>query len=303
MEKETGRNQKKAIVLIDNPADVQAAHDVYIYTRWDEESIRDGLTGKEKLFFLLTNFRELTAEQARVVYGELARTIRRAAKSLGQEYLLVHGSDSDQGKGRQFVKAFGELIGQPFLTGKQLLSDSSENGGLIIVGSYSQRTTEQLEHLQELSGVKAVLFDSDLADQPVYLMQEAKRVSATAGQWLCSGKNVVVYTKRKLYYKEGDDEKVVKLRTVRITNAIQSVVEGLTVCPSYLIAKGSDTSADIGIGPLHIQKAKVMGQVQPGVPVWKLGKESKFPGLPYIIFPGSTGTPETLKQTVEILMS
>ena len=45
-----------------------------------------------------------------------------------------------------------------------------------------------------------------------------------------------------------------------------------------------------------------MGQIKPGVPVWMTGSESKFPGLPYIIFPGNVGTNETLKDVVERLM-
>ena len=44
-----------------------------------------------------------------------------------------------------------------------------------------------------------------------------------------------------------------------------------------------------------------MGQIQPGIPVWKLGPESRFPGLPYIIFPGNVGSDDTLKKVVKIL--
>jgi len=37
-----------------------------------------------------------------------------------------------------------------------------------------------------------------------------------------------------------------------------------------------------------------MGQALPGIPVWKSGPESKFPDLPYIIFPGNVGTKNSL---------
>lgn len=45
-----------------------------------------------------------------------------------------------------------------------------------------------------------------------------------------------------------------------------------------------------------------MGQAAPGVPVWKTGAESKFPGLPYVIFPGNVGDNSTLYQVVSGLM-
>ena len=44
-----------------------------------------------------------------------------------------------------------------------------------------------------------------------------------------------------------------------------------------------------------------MGQVKPGIPVWRTGGESKFPQTPYVIFPGNVGEVQTLKEVVQIL--
>lgn len=44
-----------------------------------------------------------------------------------------------------------------------------------------------------------------------------------------------------------------------------------------------------------------MGQIKPGIPVWQTGAESKFPYMPYVIFPGNVGTPTTLREIVEEL--
>jgi uncharacterized protein YgbK (DUF1537 family) len=46
----------------------------------------------------------------------------------------------------------------------------------------------------------------------------------------------------------------------------------------------------------------VMGQVRPGIPVWMTGAESKFPEMPFIIFPGNVGEVTTLREVVEMLM-
>lgn len=38
----------------------------------------------------------------------------------------------------------------------------------------------------------------------------------------------------------------------------------------------------------------VLGQVLPGVPVWKLGPEARYPGMAYIVFPGNVGDTDAL---------
>ena len=76
----------------------------------------------------------------------------------------------------------------------------------------------------------------------------------------------------------------------------------LNTRPSFIIAKGGITSSDVGTKALRVKKATVMGQIKPGIPVWQTGAESKFPGLPYIIFPGNVGEIHTLKEIVELLM-
>ena len=45
-----------------------------------------------------------------------------------------------------------------------------------------------------------------------------------------------------------------------------------------------------------------IGQVRPGVPVWRLGAESRFPIMPYIVFPGNVGEAETLAEVVTELI-
>jgi uncharacterized protein YgbK (DUF1537 family) len=42
-----------------------------------------------------------------------------------------------------------------------------------------------------------------------------------------------------------------------------------------------------------------MGQIVSGVPVWLTGPESKFPDMPYVIFPGNVGTPVSLVEAYE----
>ena len=90
-------------------------------------------------------------------------------------------------------------------------------------------------------------------------------------------------------------------RSVEISDGVQSLVGRLTVTPSFIIAKGGITSSTVGTEALGVKKARVLGQICPGIPVWQTDPDSKFPGIPYVIFPGNVGDAGTLRQAVEIL--
>ena len=61
------------------------------------------------------------------------------------------------------------------------------------------------------------------------------------------------------------------------------------------------TSSTVGTEALGVKKANVLGQICPGIPVWQTDETSKFPKIPYVIFPGNVGDADTLRQAVEIL--
>jgi uncharacterized protein YgbK (DUF1537 family) len=45
----------------------------------------------------------------------------------------------------------------------------------------------------------------------------------------------------------------------------------------------------------------VLGQILPGVPVWRMGDEARWPGVSYTVFPGNVGNDESLLDAVRIL--
>lgn len=87
-----------------------------------------------------------------------------------------------------------------------------------------------------------------------------------------------------------------------ISDAVQRCVGQLPVAPAFVVAKGGITSSDVGTKALKVRRAKVLGQIRPGVPVWQTDTESAFPGVPYVIFPGNVGEVTTLREAVEILL-
>ena len=124
-----------------------------------------------------------------------------------------------------------------------------------------------------------------------------------AARIIRKGKTAVCFTKRRLLALDGDTQESALLRSVKISDGVQSLVAGLDVTPAFVLAKGGITSSDVGTKALRVRRARVLGQLQPGVPVWRTGPESRFPGTPYVIFPGNTGGPDTLRLAVETLLS
>ncbi len=200
------------------------------------------------------------------------------------------------------VRVLGNVERRPLLTGREL--KNGEGPGLILVGSHVQKTTEQLQTLLEAHpGLTAICFDVSQAVREEALLRERDRVLAQMETAMEAGQTVVVYTSRKLILAEDALPQDNLAISVRISQALCSLVTLLRVRPGYLIAKGGITSSDVGVKGLGVRRAWVLGQLLPGVPVWRTGKESRFPGLAYVIFPGNVGEPDGLLQAVDRLES
>ena len=92
--REIKRSNKKIIVLDDDPTGVQTVHDIYIYTDWSVESIRNGFKASEQMFYLLTNSRGLTETQTIQVHTEIIKNILTVSKETGQDFLIISRGDS-----------------------------------------------------------------------------------------------------------------------------------------------------------------------------------------------------------------
>jgi uncharacterized protein YgbK (DUF1537 family) len=191
-----------------------------------------------------------------------------------------------------FVNARLGLPPRPLLTGSDLATKTS-GGGLVIVGSYVPKTTAQLERLLAMPDAPlAVALDVvgllDPARRERVLGTTREKMSAA----LASGEDVVVFTSRGLV--NGADAASSLEIGQRVSDALVSLLQGLTPAPRFLIAKGGITSSDLATRGLGVVRARVRGQILPGVPVWELGGETRFPGLNYVIFPGNVGDADAL---------
>ncbi len=200
------------------------------------------------------------------------------------------------------VKALGNISDRPLLSGKELAAAGSGAGGVILVGSHTAKTTAQLEELKSLEQIVFLEMDSDLVLTPGALEKEAARLLSLEEELIPQGKTVCISTKRALLKVENDSREQALLRSVQISRALRRLAGELRAAPAFVVAKGGITSSDVGVKALKVKRAAVAGQIQPGVPVWQTGPESRFPGIPYIIFPGNVGERDTLKRVVEILL-
>jgi len=204
------------------------------------------------------------------------------------------------------VRVLGGVERRSLLTRSQICPDCPGRGGvggLVIVGSHVEKTTRQLQCLLEnVPETEGICFDASGALRPGGLAAEENRVTLAAEAAVRAGRTAVVYTSRKvLRVDSGSSEENLDL-SVRISGAVTAVAAHIGVRPTFLVAKGGITSSDVGIKALGVRRAWVLGQIAPGVPVWRTGEESRFPGLGYVIFPGNVGDVQTLKDVVSVLL-
>lgn len=200
------------------------------------------------------------------------------------------------------VKVAGGITDIPLLTRSDMVVNDTDKGGIVVVGSHTQKTTDQLEELLTLDNCVPVEFDSNKVlegDKAFY--DEVARCVALEEKIINEGKTAVCFTCRKLLSLENDTKESALTRSVKISDGVQRLVGDLSVTPAFVVAKGGITSSDVGTKALKVKRANVLGQIKPSVPVWQTGEESRFPKTPYIIFPGNTGDKTTLREAVEVL--
>lgn len=198
-----------------------------------------------------------------------------------------------------FVQARLGLAPRPLLTAADL-SLSPSGGGLIVVGSYVPKTTRQVRELLEQTGTAGLELDVAALLDNERREAEMKRVARQA-DGLLADQNVVVYTSRKLITTEDKDVDGNLSIGQRVSESLIATVRLISIRPRYLLAKGGITSSDVATKGLGVKRATVLGQILPGVPVWRLGPGSRYPDLPYIVFPGNVGDVTALLEVVKAL--
>ncbi len=200
-----------------------------------------------------------------------------------------------------FVRIRAGQEARPLLSRGDLLGPGAPSPlpGLVAIGSHVGRTGQQLEALLRLPRVTAVELPVPAVLDPVRREDAIAAASRAARQALGRGETAVVATSREVVHGNGPEDQLQISRDV--SAALVEAVRGVDGAPGWVVGKGGITSSDVGTEALGARRAIVLGQVRPGVPVWRLGPETRYPGLPYVVFPGNVGGPETLAEVVRLL--
>ena len=81
-------------MLDDDPTGIQTVHGCLLITQWDEESIRQGFADDVPFFYILTNTRAMTREEAAAVTKEAVETVVKVNRDFGYRLIIVSRSDS-----------------------------------------------------------------------------------------------------------------------------------------------------------------------------------------------------------------
>jgi uncharacterized protein YgbK (DUF1537 family) len=198
-----------------------------------------------------------------------------------------------------FVRVRGGLAPRNLLTAADLATTKGKTGGLIIVGSYVKKSTIQMEAASQLPGtvgfelsVEKLLEDDGRGD-------EIKRLAGLVDGALAAGRDALLYSSRQLVTGQ-DQESSLRIGQL-VSSALVAAVEYISAKPAWLIAKGGITSSDVATKGLQVKRAEVLGQALSGIPIWRTGQESRWPGMIYVVFPGNVGGPDALAEMIRIL--
>jgi uncharacterized protein YgbK (DUF1537 family) len=193
-----------------------------------------------------------------------------------------------------WVKILAGLPDPSFVEPANLVA-AGVGSGLMIVGSVVPRTDAQLDALRRVLGLAWVeLSVPAVLDSEDRRAEIARVTEAVESAWSV-GEDAVVYTTRAA--SAPNDLGAGR----QVSSALVEVVRALPVAPRYLIAKGGITASDLATQALEMQAARVLGPLLPGVPVWEMGAETRWPGLPLIVFAGNVGEADALARLVENL--
>ncbi|OAB59121.1 Hrp-dependent type III effector protein [Phormidium willei BDU 130791] len=162
--------------------------------------------------------------------------------------------------------------------------------GAVLVGSHVKKTTQQLQHLLQETGVAGVevdvrhLLDESPQQREALLTGVLEKVQES---W-SSGQTPVIYTSREeLQFPDPDT----RLKFgVAVSQLLMDVVRGLPPELGFLISKGGITSNDVLSEGLALRTAKLLGQILAGCSVVRTPEtHPQFPNLPVVLFPGNVG--------------
>ena len=135
LKNEIEQNEKKLIVLDDDPTGTQTVHGVSVYTDWSKSSIEAGFDEENKLFYILTNSRSMTESETRALHEEIAETILAVSQEKNKDFLIISRSDSTlRGHYPLETSTLRSVLEQAFPVDGEILCPFFQEGGRLTIG-------------------------------------------------------------------------------------------------------------------------------------------------------------------------
>ena len=163
---------------------------------------------------------------------------------------------------------------------------------LLVCGSHTAGATAQLDLVAARFGAAVVIPTANAFENPA---ETGAAVAEAASQELASRGLTVVTTERS---RSAEHNTLDHGRLVM--EALTTTVRALLPDVEVVVSKGGITSADVARVGIGATRATVLGQVLPGVSVWKLtGIDGR--DLLYVVVPGNVGEPDALVKVLAAL--
>ena len=212
------------------------------------------------------------------------------AEAMGRRYIYRTAAS--------FIPIRIGLAPYPFLESQDLMMPVA-GGGLLLIGSYVPKTSQQMNVLFEREPITRLEVNvNNLLDEQ-NRSDEIDTIASRADQSLVRSQDTVIYTSRDLVLTD-DPERNLEIGQL-VSSGLIEILKKIRVRPRYILAKGGITSHDVATKGLGVERAIVLGQICQGISVWQLGSETRYENMPYIVFPGNVGTAETLADVVRKL--
>lgn len=84
----------KLVILDDDPTGIQTVSGCMLVTQWDDATIREAMNDSVPFFYILTNTRAMTRQQAETVVREAMEAVLRVNAEAGHQLIFMSRSDS-----------------------------------------------------------------------------------------------------------------------------------------------------------------------------------------------------------------
>ena len=163
---------------------------------------------------------------------------------------------------------------------------------LLVCGSHTAGATAQLDLVAARFGAAVVIPTANAFENPA---DTGAAVAEAASKELASRGLTVVTTERS---RSAEHNTLNHGRLVM--EALTTTVRALLPDVEVIVSKGGITSADVARIGIGATRATVLGQVLPGVSVWKLTGIDGRDRL-YVVVPGNVGEPDALVKVLAAL--